>query len=152
MRTKRGYLATVLLAGVMIAGYLGMLPLLQSLAAEPAYPDAPAAAQVSAAPLVVSVATPKAQPQNALASSKPERVKNSAKKKNAAKNAKRGTPKGSPASSGGTTHTTTHANTSGSGGGGSNSGGGGGGVQLGGGGSNDGNAGSGGDASCSGSC
>ena len=55
MRTKRGYLASVLLAGVMIAGYLGMLPLLQSLAAEPAWPDAPpAVTSAIAAPVVVT--------------------------------------------------------------------------------------------------
>src|SRR4029078_12900069 len=58
VRTKRGYLATVLSAGVMVAGYLGILPLLQSLAAEPPYPDAPAAAPVAAAPVVASVRVP----------------------------------------------------------------------------------------------
>ncbi len=118
MRTKRGYLASVLLAGVMIAGYLGMLPLLQSLAAEPAWPDAPAAvSNVVAAPLVVPyAAAPVKQGEPALASSKPVKDKKKAKKNNA-KAAKR-TPQraGSPArATGGSTGSTTNANRGGSG-------------------------------------
>jgi hypothetical protein len=101
VRTKRGYLASVLLAGVMIAGYLGMLPLLQSLAAEPAWPDAPPALAggAAAAPLVVTyVAPPAAQTKTEVVRSKPAKVKK-AKKSNAnAKAAKRTTPRtGSPA-------------------------------------------------------
>src|SRR6516164_4203512 len=49
LRVKRGYLASGILAIVMVAGYLGLLPLLQSLAAEPAWPQAPTAS--SAAPV-----------------------------------------------------------------------------------------------------
>jgi hypothetical protein len=44
LRVKRGYLASGILAIVMVAGYLGLMPLLQSLAAEPAWPDTPGAA------------------------------------------------------------------------------------------------------------
>jgi hypothetical protein len=98
VRTKRGYLASVLLAGVMIAGYLGMLPLLQSLAAEPSWPEAPpAVASANAAPLVVTLAAPAvALSQTQPADSKPAKVKKA--KKNNAKAAKRTTPRtGSPA-------------------------------------------------------
>jgi hypothetical protein len=98
VRTKRGYLASVLLAGVMIAGYLGMLPLLQSLAAEPSWPEAPpAVASANAAPQVVTIVAPAvAQTETKLASSTPAKVKKA--KKNNAKAAKRTTPRtGSPA-------------------------------------------------------
>jgi hypothetical protein len=44
-------LASGILAIVMVAGYLGMMPLLQSLAAEPAWPDSP---KVSSTPVSTS--------------------------------------------------------------------------------------------------
>jgi hypothetical protein len=46
LRVKRGYLASGILAIVMVVGYLGLMPLLQSLAAEPAWPDSPGASSV----------------------------------------------------------------------------------------------------------
>ena len=90
----------------MVAGYLGMLPLLQSLAAEPAWPTAPAAVGgVAAAPQVVTFAVPPAaQTTHVLASSRPAKIKS----KNNAKAAKHVTQGvGSPASS---TGSNSHAN------------------------------------------
>jgi hypothetical protein len=70
VRTKRGYLAALLLAGVMVAGYVGLLPLLQSLAAEPVWPDAPGASQQAAPPVI----TVDALDATALAASKPSKA------------------------------------------------------------------------------
>ena len=148
MRTKRGYLASVLLAGVMVAGYLGMLPLLQSLAAEPAYPDAPVAAAVGPTSQPVRVQAPetsKSQTVSLASDTKPTKQKATKRKKNAAKAAKRTTPKSSPASTNVQTHTSTHANQ----GGGSGGSGSGGAVGLGGG-SDDSPASNGSGGSCSG--
>jgi hypothetical protein len=131
----------------MIAGYLGMLPLLQSLAAEPAYPDAPVAAAAGPTSQPVRVLAPetsKSQTVSLAADTKPTKQKAKARKKNAAKAAKRTTPKSSPASTNVQTHTSTHANQSGSSGGS-----GGGAVGLGGG-SDDSPASSGSGGSCSG--
>jgi hypothetical protein len=49
MQTKRGYLASALLACVMVAGYL-LLPSLQSLSAPPAWPKQLAATTTSTSP------------------------------------------------------------------------------------------------------
>ena len=111
MNTKRGYLASVLLAGVMIAGYLGMLPLLQSLAAEPAWPVAPpAAAGAVVAPQGITVqAAPVKLSATRLASSRPSKSKSS--KKNNAKAAKRTTQRtGTPARATGSTSTNSNDN------------------------------------------
>jgi hypothetical protein len=91
----------------MVAGYLGMLPLLQSLAAEPAWPTAPAAVGgVAAAPQVVTFAVPPAaQTTHALASSRPAKIKSKKNNAKAAKHVTQGV--GSPASS---TGSNSHAN------------------------------------------
>ena len=52
---KRGWLASGLLAAAVIGGYLGLLPLLSSLAAGPAWPD-PIASRSAAPP--VTMGTP----------------------------------------------------------------------------------------------
>jgi len=123
---KRGYLASVLLAGVMVAGYLGMLPLLQSLAAEPAYPnDSPPAAAAASAAVAVKipqqVVVPTASSKSVLVSTKPTKATSKKAKKHAAKAHTRTTPKDSPARATNVpqTHTSTHANTGGGTGGGS---------------------------------
>ncbi len=116
MKTKRGYLASVLLAGVMIAGYLGMLPLLQSLAAEPAWPDAPGVSASS--PTVITVPAAVA-PKQVVVLSKPAQVKKTTKK--SARPAHRAKPKtGTPARTSGSSNSSggssSNENTSPSGG------------------------------------
>lgn len=101
MNTKRGYLASVLLAGVMIAGYLGMLPLLQSLAAEPAWPAAVSAAS-SSTQVVTTEAAPGLKPTPVLASSRPAMDKKTAKK--SAKATRTGPPARSSVSGGSTSN------------------------------------------------
>jgi hypothetical protein len=111
----------------MVAGYLGMLPLLQSLAAAPAYPNdappTPAAASAAAGVRIPAriVAKPASAITSVVVSSKPTKAKSKKAKTHAAKAHTRTTPKNSSSQSSNIqTHTNSQANT----GGGSNDGGG----------------------------
>jgi hypothetical protein len=65
VKTRKGYLAGILLATTVVAGYLGMLPLLQSLAADPVWPKrvaAIAATQTVTAGARTAVVTSRSSP------------------------------------------------------------------------------------------